>query len=114
MRLTLKWVVLILAVVLTGCATQQQKAVNAEVASTRILCVRGDDCEVKWGRALSWVNSNSNWKIRSATDSLISTESGGDSGETAASFSILKTPLGGGHYQIEFQAGCANFIGCVP
>jgi len=103
------------ALFLTGCATQQQKAIDAEIANTPILCAQGEGCEVKWGRALSWVTQNSHWKIRNSTDSLITTESGTvDDGDVHAYFSILKTAQGGGQYRIDFQAACNNMFGCQP
>jgi hypothetical protein len=98
-----------------GCATQQQKSINAEIANTPIICTQGEGCEVKWGRALTWVTQNSHWKIRNSTDSLLTTESGTpDDGNTNPSFSILKTAQGDGKYRIDFQAGCNNMFACQP
>jgi hypothetical protein len=103
------------ALLLVGCASQQQKSINSEVANTPIICTRGDDCEVKWGRALTWVTQNSYYKIRNSTDSLITTESGiVDDGDTHASYSILKTAQGDGEYLIDFQAGYNNMFACTP
>jgi hypothetical protein len=107
-------VLFFIAFLLIGCATQQQKAIDAEIANTPILCTRGDDCEIKWGQALSWVTQNSYFKIRNSTDMLITTETSPDEGDVHASFSILKIAQGGGKYRIDFQAACNNMFTCNP
>jgi hypothetical protein len=103
------------ALFLVGCASQQQKSIDAEIADTPIMCTQGEDCEVKWGRAVTWVTQNSYWKIRNSTDMLITTENATvGSGDTHPSFSILKTAQGNGKYRIDFQAGCDNMFTCNP
>ncbi len=100
--------------VLAACATmtpQQQAELKSEAARP-ITCSTKDDCEVKWARALRWVQDHSRWKIRNATESLITTEGPFDS--TDAAFSITKLATDGGVYEIEFRAGCGNIFGCVP
>lgn len=103
---------LTVAALLSSCATPQQKAMLEMDASRPMICQQGQDCEVKWSRALVWVQDNSRWKLRIANDSLITTEGPFDT--TDASFSINKIPLGNGQYSIAFRAGCGNMFGCVP
>jgi hypothetical protein len=94
--------------------TRRQNQVKEEVLRTPIVCEKGDDCEQKWGAALLWVTQNSHWKIRNQSDSLISTEGPFDTSNAA--FTIVKTPLGHGRYQIVMDAGCGSslFVGCDP
>jgi len=95
-----------------GCATPAQRAKLQQIANQPIYCEKGNDCEVKWGRAILWISNNSYWKIRQQTDNLITTE--GPFNKTKASYVVNKTPLGGGRYQITMRLGCGNPFGCVP
>jgi hypothetical protein len=101
--------------VLTGCSTlspAQQAALGAE-ASKRILCSDGEDCSVKWGRALQWTVNNATYSISAQTDSLIQTRGPEEYG-TSAGFTITKVPLGGGQSEIRISGACANMFGCIP
>lgn len=98
--------------VLSACATPQQKAQWEFEASRPVTCSQGSDCEVKWSRALIWVQDHSRWKLRIANDTLITTEGPFDT--TDAAYSITKVPTGTGTYTIVFRAGCGNMFGCVP
>jgi hypothetical protein len=99
---------------LSGCETSssQQKATLEMDASRPVTCQQGSDCEIKWSRAMHWAHSNSHWKLRIATDSLITTEGPMDTDEAA--FSIAKVAHGKGQYSIDFRAACGNIFGCVP
>ena len=97
---------------LSACATPQQKAKWEFEASRPVTCSQGSDCEVKWSRALIWVQDHSRWKLRIANDTLITTEGPFDT--TDAAYSITKVPTGTGTYTIVFRAGCGNMFGCVP
>lgn len=92
-----------------GCAHKRPQ--NA-APPRQIICSKGEECEVRWGRSVAWVSQNSYWKMRNQTDALIETEGPLDSPNLA--YSITKTPLGGGKYEIGFSAGCGNMFGCVP
>jgi hypothetical protein len=96
---------------LSGCATSssQQKAMLEQDAVRPVTCQQGPDCEIKWSRALHWAHSNSHWKLRIATDSLIMTEGPMDTDEAA--FSIAKVAHGNGQYSIDFRAACGNIFG---
>src|SRR5688572_24069657 len=43
-------------------------------ASRPVLCSTGRDCQVKWSRAIEWLQSNSTWKFDVVTDVLITTQ----------------------------------------
>jgi hypothetical protein len=105
---------LIMIILLSACAapTPQQKAQWNLDASRPVTCSKGSDCEVKWSRALSWVQNNSRWKLRIANENLITTEGPFDT--PSAAYSITKVANSDGIYTIDFRAGCGNIFGCVP
>jgi hypothetical protein len=96
----------------TAKPTPQQEALLQLEASRPITCSQGQDCEVKWGRALLWVQDNSRWKIRIANDTLITTEGPRDT--TDAAYEISKDLTDKGIYSISFHAWCGNRFGCFP
>jgi hypothetical protein len=103
------------AAVLAGCNTMtpaQQSAVEANAARS-VTCQQGEDCEVKWGKALAWVRAHGAYKISQATDTLITTM-GPLPSDPRPSYSIMKTAQGGGVYAIDFDGGCDNIFGCIP
>lgn len=103
-----------LALLLFGCSTitPEQNAYLTVMANMPIYCESGEDCEVKWGRALMWVTRNSYWKIRVQTNDLITTEGPFDT--VYAAYQIQKVPLGNNRYEIVMNLGCGNPFGCVP
>lgn len=100
--------------ILASCETMTpvQRSAMETNAAMQVTCSGQQDCEMKWARALDWVQRNSHWKLRSATDMLISTE--GPLDTTYAAFEVTKFPIGNGTYEIRFRAGCGNIFGCVP
>lgn len=114
-----KSLLLVLISLLVGCTSMdnwgmspQQIAEVERNAAMSVTCDGASDCELKWARALDWVQRNSRWKLRVATEMVITTE--GPLDTTDAAFEITKYPRGGGHYEIRFRAGCGNVFGCVP
>lgn len=108
-----KLIWLIFIATLTACAPMtpyQQSIIDAE-ANAPLTCTKGDDCEIKWGRALQWILSNSAYKIRSQSDSLIATE-GPLPDALDYGFVVSKVAQGNGLYLIEFDGGCGNIFGC--
>lgn len=100
----------------SGCSTvllsKQQRTQLAAVANKTIYCEGGEDCELKWGRAILWITQNSHWKIRIQTDNLTTTEGPFDT--VYAAYQVQKIPLGNNKYTINMVAGCGNIFGCVP
>lgn len=114
MNRTLIALVGVLCIAMFACETmtpQQQAAVDAN-AAMEVTCTGQQDCEMKWARALDWVQRNSHWKLRNVSDMLITTE--GPLDTTYAAFEITKFPKGNGAYEIRFRAACGNMFGCVP
>lgn len=106
--------IILIAVMLKACATMTplQQAYLSQLANTPIYCQGGEDCEVKWGRAILWITQNAYWKIRVQTDNLITTE--GPLDAVYAAYQVQKIPLGSNEYQIVMSLGCGNPFGCVP
>ena len=104
-------------VLLGGCATmtpEQRTALQAN-ASRKIVCIKGDDCDTKWGRAVVWVSRNSAWKIQTQTDNLIQTFGPSTRvNSTDSAFVVNKVPIGDGRYEITMNSACGNMFGCFP
>lgn len=100
---------------LSGCAsmTPEQEARLEKDAGQQVTCTQGDECEVKWGRAITWVSRISQWKIQTQTDNIIQTYTS-VGGSAASSFLVNKVPLGNGVYDIAMISACDNLIACIP
>lgn len=99
-----------IALLLMACAhvTPEQR-----VAASQPIWCDAKDCEVKWARATQWLQDNSHWKIRNATETLLTTE--GPLGSTFTAYEVTKFPVNHGVYEIRFRAGCVNQgLGCHP
>lgn len=82
-------------------------------AAQQVTCSSKDDCELRWARATKWLQDNSHWKLRTVTESLLTTE--GPNGQTFTAYEVSKFPMGNGTYEIQFKAGCNNMgLGCHP
>src|SRR5713226_5379780 len=82
-------------------------------AAQQVTCSSKDDCELKWARATKWLQDNSHWKLRTVTETLLTTE--GPNGEVFTAYEVSKFPMGNGTYEIQFKAGCSNKgLGCHP
>lgn len=109
-----------LCAVLAGCAhpayDQMAAEADARAPNLHISCNDKTDCPAKWARATQWVSDNSYYKIRLATDSLITTEGPTSDPMSAmrSAIAVNKVPLGNGTSQITFKSWCANEFGCVP
>lgn len=68
---------------------------------------------MKWSRALQWILGHSEYKLQTSTDVLLATF-GPFPNDPRPAFTIAKVAIGGGHYEIEFSAGCDNIFGCLP
>ena len=92
--------------------SKQQISYLSNQANTPIYCEGGENCEIKWSRAIMWISQYSHWKIRVQTDSLITTEGPFDTVDAA--YQVQKVPLGNNKYSIDMSLGCGNPFGCVP
>lgn len=105
--------VMIMAVGLSACVTTEQQTAWQQQGARPMTCREGQDCAIKWGKALRWVQANSAYKLRMVNDSIIATM-GPLPYSPQPAMEITKTPIGNGIYQIQFAAGCDNFIECLP
>lgn len=119
---TMKRVVLVILIGLSlsvgGCAaraalTPQEQAQIQANANRKITCTKGDDCDMKWGRAITWVSQNSHWKVQLQNDYLIQTYTSMN-GSPYSSFLVNKAPIDNGSSEIVMSSGCGNMFGCVP
>jgi hypothetical protein len=68
---------------------------------------------MKWSRAVSWVATNTGYKMQTQTDSIVQTMGPLPDSPTPA-FNVTKVATSPTNYQITFSGGCDNWIGCVP
>ena len=97
---------------LGGCVAATPDPRIVELSRRDVVCAEGQDCNVKWSRAITWIAQNSHWKVSTQTDSLIQTMGPFDSTESA--FTVTKVATGNGTYTIVFNSGCGNVFGCIP
>ena len=101
-----------LGAALAGCAaTAPQQAALAPPPA--ITCKLGPDCDAKWSRAVSWVTTNSSYKIKTQTADIVQTMGPTDSSPNSA-FTVTKVAQNSGLYEITYAGGCDNWIGCIP
>lgn len=100
---------------LSGCATTltpEQKAEFEKYAAQQVTCTEGDDCDVKWGKARTWVLKYSGWKIEILTNSIIQTY--GPYNDRVSAYVINKVPIGNRRHKITIYVTCNNLFGCKP
>ncbi len=88
----------LLLLISAGCVTLPK----SERAS--VYCKQGDDCDVKWGRAVAWISQNSHWKTRIQTDLLMETE--GHLSTEFPAYVVNKIPLSDRKYAISVRLSC--------
>lgn len=99
------------ALMLAGCATRPPLT-NDQVAEAQrpIVCVGKEQCDRFWAKAQIWLSQHSEYRIQSATDTVISTYAPTNQ-EAKLSFVVLKEPTSNGA-NIRLQVSCGNLIGC--
>jgi hypothetical protein len=113
--------VAIIAGSLSGCAnlpTVDESALGAPVPKgpvAPVTCASKPECDLKWSRALIWVTKNSPFRLQIANDVMIQTMHDETlNNSTDPMFTVVKTPLGNGSFEITFDGGCTNPFGCIP
>jgi hypothetical protein len=104
-------IVLCLIFLLSACSSTQQVQWKKDAAQP-LTCSKGADCEAKWDRALIWVRNNSESKIDTANESMITVRIPPKS--SSAIFTITKDKADPETYTINFRAGCSSMLGCTP
>lgn len=111
-----KYVFLVLAGVISGCATTpspEQQELRAAVARTIPTCRETKECEVKWAAARSWILANSGWKLQHIQPDFMETYNSVD-GSTSLAVRVTKEPDQSGAYRILATVWCDNIFGCNP
>jgi hypothetical protein len=104
-------IVMCVILLLSACASTQQTQRKQDAAQP-LTCSKGSDCEVKWDRALIWVQNNAESTIQIANETIITTDFPPIS--SSAVISITKTETEPGTYTIHFRANCSWILGCTP
>lgn len=106
---------LLTASVIAGCiGACSNLAPQASAPPPPINCRAGADCDAKWSRAVSWIATNSRWKIVSQTGTIVQTSDSSD-GSLTPSFTVTKVATADlSVYQIVFDGGCDNIFRCEP
>jgi hypothetical protein len=110
-KVNLNALALTLGLPLLSCADTANQI--SSVPLPALTCHAGADCDGKWSRATSWVTTNSQYKIQTATPDLIQTMGPTDS-NPAPAYTVTKVSTAPGIYELTFSGGCDNPIGCVP
>ena len=123
--------ILLTVIFFSGCASQNSlqnsslsPAMQADVARP-LYCQGAKECKDMWKRALQFVSLNAGYPIKTANAAFIETErftapylKGWQrfNDKIAVSMKVLKSPLGGGRYQVRLAGWCASgrFGQCNP
>lgn len=106
-------VVTLMGFALAGaCAVSPElQAKMDEYQRTIPTCSSSPECQSKWNMAIAWVESNSDYGIRSATGERIvsTTNVASDSG---IGVSVERVPVGNGSFRITVDMECLSAYGC--
>jgi len=106
------WWILIVVSPLFACAVSPEtQAKMDEFARTIPSCTSATECQAKWNMANAWVVANSDFGIRSASDSRIvsTTNRASDSG---IGIIVERVPEANGRFQILVEMECLSAYGC--
>lgn len=101
-----------ITVMMSGCAQKVDPALQAE-AYKPLICKDDKECDLYWKRSQFWVATNSNWKVQTVTDTIISTHNPAPYSPLLA-YQISKMPNEDGTSRIFIKPFCANMLGCEP
>src|SRR5688500_13622770 len=103
--------ILILVVLLAGCATQPvAPSIEAE-AKEPLLCRDKAQCDLYWQRAQVWIATNSKYRIQSVTDTVLTTH-GPIEHDTQFAYHLEREPSETGGGKITIRMICGNMFGC--
>ncbi len=124
-----KYLIAPLVFLLAGCASQAPAVTPEQLAAQHealmkqmqeqseamkpISCANKELCDIYWQRVRTWIESNSSWRIRTATDVVIQTYGPG-AGETNLAYSSMRENQSDGSATITTQASCDTVFGCEP
>ncbi len=78
-------------------------------------CADKAQCDLYWQRAQIWIAKNSQFRVQSVTDTVLTTHGPSSSLAHALAFQVIKIPAVGGGAQITIDANCNDIYGqCLP
>ncbi|MFT6094221.1 MAG: hypothetical protein ACJA2Q_002123 [Pseudohongiellaceae bacterium] len=103
---------LLIALMLPACAVSPAtQALRSEYESTIPLCSSIEDCQQKWTIARAWVVDNSDFTIRSESETRIMATSNLIS-QSGFGVTVNRSPVEAGNYQISVSVECFSAYGC--
>lgn len=76
-------------------------------------CTGETDCQAKWQRAEQWVRSNSQWPLKTVSDTVIETEKQRFRNYSSPYYRVIKEARSD-QTVIRFEAGCLPSVQCSP
>jgi hypothetical protein len=100
---------LISLVCLIGCSARHVDEQTRALAREPIYCMRGEDCEAKWHRAVDFIGSHSGFRLKEVSDRFAQTA--GPKGHHGIATTLRKRPFDEDLYRIAVAVDCgANFV----
>lgn len=100
------------ALLLSACAVSPEtQALKAEYARTIPVCSAREECELKWARARAWVVENSDFAIRSESETRIMATSNVIS-QSGLGVTVNRIVGEGENQQITVSVECFSAYGC--
>ena len=81
--------------------------------ATPVACTSAQECDAKWARALAWVNSNAQYPVTTASDTVIATDGPAKHSQIPA-IRVEKRRQTNGETQIIMLSQCTNIFRCDP
>jgi hypothetical protein len=101
-----------MALLLSACAASPAtQALRAEYARTIPICSSDEDCQPKWAIARAWVLENSDFPIRSESETRIMSTSNTIS-QSGLGVTVDRSPTEGDNFQITVSVECFSAYGC--
>lgn len=88
-------------------------AVSSVNTAVDVPCTGETDCQAKWERAEQWVRRNSQWPVKTFSDTVIETEKQRFRRYSSPYYRIIKEPRGE-QTVIRFEASCMPSVQCSP
>lgn len=76
-------------------------------------CTGEPDCQTKWQRAEQWVRSNSQWPLKTVSDTVIETEKQRFRNYSSPYYRVIKEARGD-QTVLRFEASCLPSVQCSP
>lgn len=115
-RFTISISLVALGLILNGCAAYSSDVKTNLMleAGKFVACYAADDCDLKWNRAVNWIEENNVFPIKSQSANLIQTLGPGGYGDPRPYIQIERSIKSGGGYEFHIDAMCSNSVGCLP